>query len=215
MFPRLLKEEYHLWPSSILENTGKAIEDIRFFAIHPGGKKILESIEQELGINPDLNEAAYYVLRNFGNMSSPTVLFVLGRVMEKLSDKDKNDSVLEFRLRTRTHARKHVISSGGCLTMSSFSTRSTDPEIMDDLKYAGSMMDQTLKELEVINRWLGGNDVTLRALSQIVEGKAHKSLDIADLGCGRGDMLRHIPALGQPEKYNCYTYRNRRQSLYH
>ena len=45
--------------------------------------------------------------------------------------------------------------------MPSFANRSTDPEIMDDLLYAGSMMDQTLRELEIINRWLGGNAVTL------------------------------------------------------
>jgi 2-polyprenyl-3-methyl-5-hydroxy-6-metoxy-1,4-benzoquinol methylase len=76
--------------------------------------------------------------------------------------------------------------------MPTFAKRSTEPEIMDDLQYAGSMMDQTLKELEVINRWLGGNDVTLGALSRIVEGKSSRALEIADLGCGRGDMLRHI-----------------------
>lgn len=75
---------------------------------------------------------------------------------------------------------------------------------MDDLQYAGSTMDQTLRELEIINRWLGGNAVTLDALGQIIEtaGGNHKyigqsqngnkPLEIADLGCGRGDMLRHI-----------------------
>jgi predicted naringenin-chalcone synthase len=94
--PSLIKGGISSLVSSLLENTGKAIDDIRFFAIHPGGKKILESIEQELGLHPDLNEAAYYVLRNFGNMSSPTVLFVLGRVMETLSQNDKNEPVLSF-----------------------------------------------------------------------------------------------------------------------
>lgn len=63
---------------------------------------------------------------------------------------------------------------------------------MDDLQYAGTMMDQTLKELEVINSWLGGNEVTLDALSRIVDGTNNQELQIADLGCGRGDMLRHI-----------------------
>ena len=76
--------------------------------------------------------------------------------------------------------------------MPTFAKRSTEPEIMDDLQYAGSMMDQTLKELEVINRWLGGNDVTLHALGRLADGKSLQYLDIADLGCGRGDMLRHI-----------------------
>ena len=76
--------------------------------------------------------------------------------------------------------------------MPSFANRSTDPEIMDDLNYAGSMMDQTLRELEIINRWLGGNAVTIDALNRIVGSSGKQRLEIADLGCGRGDMLRHI-----------------------
>ena len=76
--------------------------------------------------------------------------------------------------------------------MPSFAQRSTDVEIMDDLQYAGSIMDQTLRELEVINRWLGGNVVTLNALRVLTKGNQQKYLTIADLGCGRGDMLRHI-----------------------
>jgi 2-polyprenyl-3-methyl-5-hydroxy-6-metoxy-1,4-benzoquinol methylase len=63
---------------------------------------------------------------------------------------------------------------------------------MDDLQYAGSIMDQTLRELEVINRWLGGNAVTLSALHALTKSTEHRHLAIADLGCGRGDMLRHI-----------------------
>jgi SAM-dependent methyltransferase len=76
--------------------------------------------------------------------------------------------------------------------MPSFAKRSADPEIMDDLLYAGSMMDQTLRELEIINRWLGGNAVTLSALSRTVGETTQRHIEIADLGCGRGDMLRHI-----------------------
>lgn len=76
--------------------------------------------------------------------------------------------------------------------MPSFSKRSADAEIMDDLQYAGSMMDQTLRELEIINRWLGGNAVTIDALSRLIKNGEHRQLEIADLGCGRGDMLRHI-----------------------
>ena len=76
--------------------------------------------------------------------------------------------------------------------MPSFTKRSTDPEIMDDLQFAGTMMDQTLRELEIINRWLGGNAVTIDALSRTVGKAKRRHVEIADLGCGRGDMLRHI-----------------------
>ena len=52
------------------------LEDIDLFAIHPGGKKILEAVENQLGLTKDQNKIAYDVLKNYGNMSSPTILFV-------------------------------------------------------------------------------------------------------------------------------------------
>lgn len=74
--------------------------------------------------------------------------------------------------------------------MVDFSKRSGDVEIMDDLDYAGEMMDRTLGELEVINRWLGGNNVTINGISELLKDtKPGKSVQVADLGCGRGDML--------------------------
>jgi ubiquinone/menaquinone biosynthesis C-methylase UbiE len=74
-----------------------------------------------------------------------------------------------------------------------FSTRSTAPEIMDDLDYAGDLMDKTLRELEIINRWLGGNHVTITALKKLLKTwSSDTPIHIVDLGCGRGDMLRLI-----------------------
>jgi 16S rRNA G1207 methylase RsmC len=63
---------------------------------------------------------------------------------------------------------------------------------MDDLNYAGKLMDRTLLELEIINRFLGGNAVTIEALKSLVRDSRGKDLTIADLGCGRADMLRLI-----------------------
>ncbi|MEO5976667.1 MAG: methyltransferase domain-containing protein [Chryseolinea sp.] len=53
-------------------------------------------------------------------------------------------------------------------------------------------MDRTLLELEIINRFLGGNAVTIGALQKLTAGNPGKDLSIADLGCGRADMLRLI-----------------------
>jgi prepilin-type processing-associated H-X9-DG protein len=52
----------------------KKKKPVDFYAIHPGGKKILEVIENELSITKEQNKNAYDVLQNFGNMSSPTVV---------------------------------------------------------------------------------------------------------------------------------------------
>ncbi|MBL0741682.1 methyltransferase domain-containing protein [Chryseolinea lacunae] len=79
--------------------------------------------------------------------------------------------------------------------MPDFSKRSAEVEIMDDLDYAGELMDKTLHELEIINKWLGGNAVTFAALDALTKNlSANETIHIADLGCGRGDMLALIDA---------------------
>ncbi len=71
---------------------------IDFYAIHPGGKRILQVIEEALAIQPKANTAAYHILREYGNMSSPTILFVLQDLCRRLtlSDNDKHILGLAF-----------------------------------------------------------------------------------------------------------------------
>ncbi len=80
----------------LLDQIGLGLDAIDFFVIHPGGKRILEVIEKELGISKMDNLLAYEVLKNYGNMSSPTVLFVLKSLMDKLEIKDDNKNILSF-----------------------------------------------------------------------------------------------------------------------
>jgi 2-polyprenyl-3-methyl-5-hydroxy-6-metoxy-1,4-benzoquinol methylase len=83
--------------------------------------------------------------------------------------------------------------------MPDFSQRSADIEMMDDLNCSGAIVDQTLVEIETINKLLGGNDVTISSLEQIpLESNAVVTL--ADLGCGGGDMLKRIRRWSQ--RYN-------------
>lgn len=72
--------------------------------------------------------------------------------------------------------------------------RSNQHEKMDDLNCSGAVVDQTLKELEVINRLLGGNSITLDGINKIIVRKniVGKTIEIADLGCGGGDMLKLV-----------------------
>ncbi|PZX49927.1 type III polyketide synthase [Algoriphagus chordae] len=51
------------------------------FAIHPGGKQILQKVQEAFGLPESVNEHAKEVLSQFGNMSSATILFVLERMM--------------------------------------------------------------------------------------------------------------------------------------
>jgi 2-polyprenyl-3-methyl-5-hydroxy-6-metoxy-1,4-benzoquinol methylase len=77
------------------------------------------------------------------------------------------------------------------------SRRSTDLEIMDDLSCSGVVVEQTLRELDVINRWLGGNRVTLEGIREMIPAGHSSPLSIADLGCGSGDLLKRIAKLGR------------------
>ena len=62
---------------------GIARADIARFCCHPGGVKVIDAIETALELNQgDLN-LEREVLRDFGNMSAPTVLFVLDRLLER------------------------------------------------------------------------------------------------------------------------------------
>lgn len=61
---------------------------------------------------------------------------------------------------------------------------------MDDFELDRASLEQTLAELKTINTWLGGNKVTLSGLEKVLNMLPYKeSYLIADMGCGRGDML--------------------------
>jgi len=59
-------------------------EDLSAFAIHPGGRKVMDVAEEELGLSPAQLEPSRSVLRDHGNMSSATIVFVLERVLQAL-----------------------------------------------------------------------------------------------------------------------------------
>ncbi len=85
--------------------------------------------------------------------------------------------------------------------MPDFSKRSEGIEIMDDLQCSGEVVDQTLRELEVINAWLGGNQVTINGLAKLLKDTdPSKEITIIDVGCGGGDMLRLIDAWAKRKK---------------
>ncbi|MCS7195510.1 MAG: stilbene synthase [Meiothermus sp.] len=64
-----------------LAQHGLSPEEIGAWTLHPGGAKVLQAYQEGLGIDAGSLEVAWAVLREFGNMSSPTVLFVLAEQM--------------------------------------------------------------------------------------------------------------------------------------
>jgi alkylresorcinol/alkylpyrone synthase len=58
-------------------------EDIAAWVLHPGGQKLLAYVEQELGLTPEQTRPSWEVLRDYGNLSSASVLFVLEQWMRE------------------------------------------------------------------------------------------------------------------------------------
>jgi alpha-pyrone synthase len=94
--PDLIQAGIGQLTSGLLEALRLNLSDVAHYAIHPGGKRILAVIEQALGLSPAANQHAYAVLREYGNMSSATVLFVLRRLLENLTPVQRGERVLSF-----------------------------------------------------------------------------------------------------------------------
>ncbi|MBS1951577.1 MAG: Naringenin-chalcone synthase [Cytophagales bacterium] len=94
--PQLIRKGIKKLTDSLLQKISIPFSSISFFVIHPGGKKILEAIEQELKINDNQNKFSREVLKKYGNMSSPTVLFVLSHLSRSLQPRDAGKNILSF-----------------------------------------------------------------------------------------------------------------------
>jgi len=94
--PKVIQNGIRDFTAKLLSNINLSKEEISFFAIHSGGRRILQVIEKELEISTDQNRPAYNVLENFGNMSSPTVLFALNEIFLNLSPADHGNKILSI-----------------------------------------------------------------------------------------------------------------------
>ena len=80
--------------------------------------------------------------------------------------------------------------------MPNLSYRSNQKELIDDLELDNDALRENLEELAIINKYLGGNQVTISGLKKLIlstKSPNHQitklPIKIADLGCGGGDML--------------------------
>ena len=81
--PPLIKSEIARLVRTLAERRGLGREQLNCFVLHPGGRKILAFIEEELGLRRDDTQPSWEVLRDFGNQSSASVLFVLHEWLTK------------------------------------------------------------------------------------------------------------------------------------
>jgi alkylresorcinol/alkylpyrone synthase len=79
--PQLVEANMEELLHNALRAAGMKRKEIGAWAIHPGGRKILEAVSARLGLEREALRHAYTVLNDYGNMSSATILFVLQRVL--------------------------------------------------------------------------------------------------------------------------------------
>jgi predicted naringenin-chalcone synthase len=88
--PELIEEDFLQLTNRALGGKKMDIAQIDYWCIHPGGRTILEAISKSLELSADHLQESYEVLRDYGNMSSPTILFVLKKYLHR---KQKNKKV--------------------------------------------------------------------------------------------------------------------------
>jgi len=79
--PTLVREEMRPAADAFLERCGLTVRDLAGYVCHPGGVKVLDALEQAFDLVPGTMVRAREILRDYGNMSAVTVLFVLQRMI--------------------------------------------------------------------------------------------------------------------------------------
>ena len=94
--PNKIKEHFPNIIYPFLEKNGIGIEDVDHLIFHPGGKKIVLTVEELFGAMGKNIDDTKEVLKLYGNMSSATVLYVLERFMERGVNKGEYGLMLSF-----------------------------------------------------------------------------------------------------------------------
>ncbi len=81
--PDVLAANVEAFIDPLLARHGLSRDHIRFWGVHPGGSKILDYLQERLALDDAQLEYSRAVLRDYGNMSSPTILFVLDQIQRR------------------------------------------------------------------------------------------------------------------------------------
>lgn len=81
--PTIVRKEVKSNIEELLNRNNLSISDLKHFAVHPGGAKVLLEYEEALGLPEGTFRHSRKVLKEHGNMSSPTVLYVLKEIIEE------------------------------------------------------------------------------------------------------------------------------------
>ncbi len=94
--PETISEHFPMIVHPFLERNNRTIEDVDHLIFHPGGKKIVQTVEALFGALDKNIDDTKAVLKHYGNMSSATVLYVLERFLDKKLPKGDLGLMLSF-----------------------------------------------------------------------------------------------------------------------
>ncbi len=78
--PGLIAAHLKPWIESWISDNRMSLADVRSWAVHPGGPKIVSAVGEALGLSAEALAPSRGVFAEYGNMSSPTVLFILRKL---------------------------------------------------------------------------------------------------------------------------------------
>jgi predicted naringenin-chalcone synthase len=81
--PGLIARNLRPWLTNWLGRHALDLTKIASWAVHPGGPRILSAVEESLGLDGQALADSKAVLANYGNMSSPTLLYILDRLRQR------------------------------------------------------------------------------------------------------------------------------------
>jgi len=79
--PNIIKKKVSKEIKMFLKTNNLEISDIKHYLLHPGGTKVIEEFESSLNINSNSTKYTKEVLQKYGNMSSPTVIYVINEFL--------------------------------------------------------------------------------------------------------------------------------------
>ncbi len=81
--PKFVRDNYRIAADEALKTAGFGLDDIKRFICHPGSIKVIQAIEVALELEKDVLDHERDIMTEYGNMSAPTVLFILERVLKE------------------------------------------------------------------------------------------------------------------------------------
>jgi predicted naringenin-chalcone synthase len=102
--PRLIRKPVRQVVEAVLAPRRLAVADIEHWAVHAGGEKIIDAVRDELGLSEGQVAPSRRVLSGYGNMSSPTVLFVLREILDAGMKEGERCMMVSFGAGLSAHA---------------------------------------------------------------------------------------------------------------